>query len=1068
MASGTISSGTGLISGLDISSIVSQLMQIESRSLNLLKTRITKVTAEQTAFSAISAQLLAAKSSINSLAKSSAYTVRSASSSNTSVLTASATSKAALGNYSFQVKSLVTTHQLISNGFTDRDTTAIGTGSLTFKVGQGYVDTSTSLSALNGLQGVRAGVIRITDRSGTSAEIDLRSATTIQDVLDTINNSNSINVQASVKGDALVIEDQTGLGSGTLIVADIGGGYTAKDLGIAGSSSTGRIEGTDLVRLSETIALSQLNDGIGFRYNSTKADMRITLSDGTEFNVNLSANLRFSTAANSETGAPAIPSTYLAELNNGSGVRRGTDGALQIRITNRAGQSGTIDLSSAETIDDIKELLNNAVADDGVTSLNVKLSGMTSSSLIISDSSGGTTSNLKIENVAGAGYAATDLGLVADTDQNTVTGKGIYSMTTLGAVMRAIRYAEDTNGNANDGRLQVAISADGNGLVFTDTTGGAGTATVEALNDSWAMRDLGLANGVFDGDGTLRAKDIIAGLNTVLLSSLNGGQGISTGILRFQLRDTSQSPVELDFTGDQTLQDVLDRINATGTLSARVDAGGLGIAITDLTSGSGTFGILNDAGTGEPPRMAVDLGLALNAEGELASSDLHRQYVSENSLLSELNFGKGITYGKMTIQDSRGGLAVITLNSSLHKTVGDVLKEINSQSAIQVQARINATGDGIELVDLAEGGGTLLVGEVSGGTTAASLGLNGTVVDNVMTGSFTKVIEIEGDDTLDDLVTKINKAGVGVTASVLNDGSSFAPYRMVLGSNTTGSAGRIAFSLTGSAVTLNTLTKAQDAVVVVGDPDSSSAIVVKSSSNTLTNVVDGVTLNLIGTSSSPVTLTVGQDIDKVVTDINSFISSFNNAMSTISSLTSYNSATETKGVLLGDSTVSMISSQLYRLLMSNVDDETLAYKRLSSVGITVESGAKLSLDEDKFREAFAKNPEAVTDLFTKTRIEKGTNGKKDTLVNVGMAAKLNELLNTITTSLDGTIARKSSSLQDKIDMMNDRAEYMQEMLDRKEERLYAQYQAMETALANLQTQSSSLSGLSDLVSSLYS
>ncbi len=1068
MASGTISSGTGLISGMDISSIVTQLMQIESRPLTLLKNRITTVTAEQTAFATISASLLALKSTISNLAKSSAFTVRSASSSNTSVLTATATNKAALGTYSFQVKSLVTTHQMISNGYTDRDTTAIGTGSLTLKVGQGYVDTTTSLSALNGLQGVRVGVIRITDRSGASAEIDLRSATTVQDVLDAINNTSTINVQASVKGDGLVIEDQTGLSSGTLIVADIGGGYAARDLGIIGSSSTGRIEGTDLVRLTETMALSQLNDGIGFRYNSTQADMRITLSDGTVFNVNLSPHLRFSTAANAETGAPAIPSTYLAELNNGLGVRRGTDGSLQIRITNRAGQSGTVDLSSAETIDDLKELLNNAVADDGVTSLNVKLSGMTSSSLIITDSSGGTASNLKIENVAGAGYAATDLGIAADTDQNTITGKGIYSMTTLGAVMRAIRYAEDTNGNVNDGRLQVAISADGNGLVFTDTTGGAGTATVEALNDSWAMRDLGLASGSFGADGTLRGNDVIAGLNTVLLSSLNGGRGISTGVLRFQLHDTSQSPLELDFTGDQTLQDVIDRINATGQLSARVDSGGLGIVITDLTSGSGTFGVMNDAGTGEPPQMAVDLGLTLNADGELVSGDLHRQYVSENSLLSELNFGRGISYGKITIQDSSGGLAIITLNSTLHKTVGDILKEINAQSTIQVKASVNTTGDGIELVDLAGGGGTLIVQEVSGGSTAASLGLNGTAVGNVISGSFTRTIDIDGDDTLDALVTKINDANAGVTASVLNDGSSHAPYRLVITSKTTGTAGRIAFSTTGSAITLSTLTKAQDAVVTVGDSDSTSAIVVKSSSNTLTNVIDGVTLNLTGTSSSPVTLTVNQDIDQVVRDVNSFISSFNSAMNTISSLTSYDATTEKRGVLLGDSTASMISSRLYRLVMSSVDDETATFKRLSSVGITVESGGTLSLDEEKFREAFAKNPEAVKDLFTKTRIVKGTGGKKDTLVNVGLAAQLNELLNKMTTSVDGTIARKSNSLQDKIDMMNDRAEYMQEMLDRKEERLYAQFQAMETALASLQTQTSSLNSLSSLVSSLYS
>jgi flagellar hook-associated protein 2 len=88
---------------------------------------------------------------------------------------------------------------------------------------------------LNGTQGVRRGVVRITDREGGTAKIDLTTAVTLDDVLDAINSQSTANVKASVQGDHLVITDLTGAATGTLTVKDLSGGYAAADLGIAGS-----------------------------------------------------------------------------------------------------------------------------------------------------------------------------------------------------------------------------------------------------------------------------------------------------------------------------------------------------------------------------------------------------------------------------------------------------------------------------------------------------------------------------------------------------------------------------------------------------------------------------------------------------------------------------------------------------------------------------------------------------------------------------------------------------------------------------------------------------------------
>ena len=109
---GTISTGVGLISGLNIQDIVTQLMALEARPLELIKARIETTQKQQTAFTELNARLMAARSAVYRLSQSSAFEVKTAASSNEDVLTATAGNKTPLDTYTFQVKSLVATHQL--------------------------------------------------------------------------------------------------------------------------------------------------------------------------------------------------------------------------------------------------------------------------------------------------------------------------------------------------------------------------------------------------------------------------------------------------------------------------------------------------------------------------------------------------------------------------------------------------------------------------------------------------------------------------------------------------------------------------------------------------------------------------------------------------------------------------------------------------------------------------------------------------------------------------------------------------------------------------------------------
>ncbi|HOM51792.1 MAG TPA: flagellar filament capping protein FliD [Phycisphaerae bacterium] len=1043
---GGISSSTGLISGFDIAGLVKQLMEIESRPLLQLQTRVESVNAQKLAYQTINAQLMGALSAISRLAESRTFTARTATSSQPEALTVTAEPTASVGSYSFLVRSIVSTHQVASLGFADRNVTPVGAGTLTFETAQARVDPDTELSVLNGGAGVRRGQIRITDRANASATIDLRSAYTVRDVLEAINSQSQVAVRAYIQGDRIVLEDVTGLpaGTGQLTVTNVGTGLTATDLGILGSEDgSGRIASSvDLVRLTGATTLASLNDGLGVRFNTTQSDFRITLANGRSFEIDLSNAFSFNTS--------------LAELNGGQGVGPGT-----IRITNKAGVTKELHLTGTESLNDVKALL----ASDEYKDLNVTFTSASSSgTIILSDNSEGT-GMLEIEDVTGS--IAAQLKIAGKTSDSAVTGKANYQFTTINSLIRRIQYARDADGNLNDGAFEIAVSADGKGLTLIDHTTG-GTATIEALNGSMALQDLGLT-GTFQ-NGTLTGGRLASGLNTVLLRNLNGGAGVRLGVVQFQLRDGTTQTVDL--SNAQTLQDIINLINQQGSLRAEVSAGGTGLTIQDLTEGTALF-----TASGE---TLEDLHVAgSSATGRLVGGDLNRKYISETTLLSSLNGGKGIglTAGqgnstvKFQITNTAGQSVTITLSGSLHQTIGDVINTINQAAAdIGVTAQVNANGDGIMLVDQTEGGtGRLTVSELSGGSAAAALGIKGQASaanPGVLTGSLAGIIEIGPADTLDDVVNKINSAGLNVRASILNDGSGSRPYRLVVTSTASGTAGQIAFNTGTSGLAFETLTEATDARVVVGNIDSPNSIVVSSSTNKITGVVQGLTLDLLASTATAVQVNVATNTDSTVNDLKSFVTAYNAVLDRLGELTKFDPKTNERGVLLGDHTVRQIQDRLYRQLSRSLSAE-YSLRRLSSVGLKFGSGGRLELDEQAFRDALEKDPQAVQNLFTKTSSTTDADGKEK-VQYIGIAAALKEELRLLTSSAGGLISSQTDRLDDKIELYNRRIEDLKILLNNKEERYYKQFQAMEKALSDLQAQQSSLSALSSLASSFGS
>jgi flagellar hook-associated protein 2 len=1014
----TITSGTGLISGINYSSLVDQLIAIDARPRDQIVRRISSLDAQRAAFMDISARITAMLTQVNLLANASFFHANQASSSNASIVSASAGETANPGAYSFIVRALATTHQMVSNGFTASDA-ATPPGTLTLESAAARVNRSTALEELNGYSGVQRGAFKITDGSGKAAVIDIREAQTLSDVIDRINSA-GIGVTADLRGESMLLTDTSG-GTQGILVSEMDDGRTAASLGFGvghRSSTSGELVGSDLTYLTGATPLSGLNDGLGVRRTRAGGDFTIQSTDpAVTVKVDLSGIV--------------TDTTRLERLNHGNGVDLGT-----IRVTTRNGKKTEVDLSDAKTIGDVKQTIESAVS--GVSVI------MADGRLIFTDTTNATDSNLIVEDKDG--HAARDLGILGNTEKTKIDGRTILKADSLADVIAAIRYG-DGNREANGTPvIDASIASDGRSLTITDhgQPASGGPTTLAVVGNSNALLDLGFKPGTYDSAaGSITGDRVLAGMNTVLLKTLNGGAGLQGGTINIAANGQSAA---IDLQSAKTLRDVVEQINAAAKsanlgVEAGYDSTGTRLVLTNRMNDAADITVSDVTG-----RFAQSAGIA-GTSSRVQGDNLQHQYISELTQLKDLNGDHGVAAGKFTITNSAGLRGTVDVNNSTVKSLQDVIDTVNSLK-IGVEARINDTGDGLLLVDTAGGTGKLTVAEQDG-TTAHDLNLLGTATDGKIDGSYEYKIDLNAGGTLEDLVNQINDTTLA-SATIINDGSPTAPYRVSVASRTAGRAGELIID-DGGALGFATLTPAQNARGLLGGP-AGTGLLISSSSNTLTEVVKGVTLNLTGVSDDPVTVNVSRNVDGMVTSLKGLVDSYNSLASRIDELSGYNADTQTAGILQCDSTLQIIDSRLFRAFTASMPDASGSLKRLSQLGLKIEQTG-LTFDESQFREAYANDPEQVSKFFTTAQ--------------TGVAVQLQDALKRISDS-DGMIKRQDTSLQSQRDMLSARVDQLNTLLEAKRQRMLKQFQTMEQTLAQLQSQQSALSSFTSLFSTTSS
>ncbi len=1034
-----ISSGIGLISGIDSGKLIDQLIALDTRPVDALRTRVQALDAKRTAFADLSAQILAIRNAVTNFNKTSFFRRFAAATSKEGILSVTAGETAAAGSTTLRVHSLVSNSALISRGFANRDAATIGAGTLSIELGKGRVNTGTDLGELNGGAGVRRGIVTITDRSGASADIDLRTAVTVEDVLEAINSDSRIRVRARVTGlssvssdgttktgDRIVVEDLSG-GTGSLRVADKNGGATAVDLGIAGEIAAARLDGRNLLRLTLDTPLSGLNDGNGVDRLLRGNDLAFHTSLG-DFNVSLTDNLD--------------SSTDLRALNNGRGVRLGV-----IRITDRVGKSVEVDLRELSSLPKITELdvrkkITAALDAEGVAASITTVN----SSFLLSDPSPEKDNPklLTVEDVSG--FAAEDLGIAGTETNGAIFGRAVYRVATIGDVIRAINYAP-----GNDAQVQASLSEDGNGISLralgfnnsVTVTGG----TDSDGNTSTAARDLGLVGATFSPNEGFSSRRLIAGLNTVLLASLKGGAGLQGG--RVSLTDAQGRSNEIDFSAARTLQDAIDLINdsSNSSIRASLNAVGNGISLRDTSGTVGDITVNDITGT-----FAADLGIAgrfdASAERGIQGGNLQLQYIARTTRLADLNGGRGVNLGDFRITDASGLIYTVKLAKNL-STVGQVIDAVNAATPDTIKAKINDNGDGIVITDTSTGANKLTIEDVVG-RAAKDLRLAGVAKagTNAIDGSYEVRVEISAGDSLDAVVKKLNATTDLFSAAVLRDGSRANGFSLTVSSNVSGRRGELLIDSGTVDLGLSTLSRARDAIVTLGGSNTINPIVLTSSTNRIDGAVQGVKFDLLAASTEDVTVTVSQDRAGVAESIKTFVEKYNDAIDKLNEKTSFNSDTLERGALFGDSTVELVQSRLYRDVLRSYRTSDADVTHLFSAGLRLGAGNRLEFNQTQFEAAYDRSPQAVEELFNKAQ--------------TGFGATIQKTLDDLTQTATGTIARRDAALDDQKKLLNDRAAALEILLQAKRTRLQAQFAALETSLAGLQNQQTALAGLAQI------
>ncbi|MES2319319.1 MAG: flagellar filament capping protein FliD [Pseudomonadota bacterium] len=286
--------------------------------------------------------------------------------------------------------------------------------------------------------------------------------------------------------------------------------------------------------------------------------------------------------------------------------------------------------------------------------------------------------------------------------------------------------------------------------------------------------------------------------------------------------------------------------------------------------------------------------------------------------------------------------------------------------------KLVAGGVASEIAPVGKGVISFDFGSITGGTYDAVTGKY-TGASFATAGTGVKTVTIDAsNDSLAGVRDAINKAAIGVTATIVNDGSG-TPYRLALSSTATGAATSMKISVADTApdTGLSTLLN-HDPAGTQGLAQKAAAqnseftvdgIAISKASNSVTDVIGGVTLNLLKLNADPTMVTIARDTAAVTTAVNDFVKAYNEISKNFVDATAYNASTKQAAILNGEASVRGMQGQVRAVLAAPVAGGASAFSRLSDIGVAIQKDGSLAVDATKLGNAITNNFADFAGLF---------------------------------------------------------------------------------------------------------
>lgn len=457
--------------------------------------------------------------------------------------------------------------------------------------------------------------------------------------------------------------------------------------------------------------------------------------------------------------------------------------------------------------------------------------------------------------------------------------------------------------------------------------------------------------------------------------------GLDTSSIISQLVALEQQPITSMQADISELQQVQATFTALAPRFSALRTAAAGLSTTSLEKPSVSLGSsvtaisVSASSTATPASHSISVSQLATAHrlGSQGYADGDSTPIASGAGTFEVRLGNS---GAVTSISVTASTTMFDLVNAINAAGGDVSASIVDDGSNALSSRMvlsaNSTGrdNEIEIVTNgtlleftnptieaasadAENAGTYTGSPTSSGTYTGSA--NKTFLMEIMTagavGAATYRVSEDGGLTWDD------NGGVGYTTST---GAG------TLGGNTEGVD--IAFSSGGTLsaedrfyvdVSTPQITAAQDAVF------SLDGITQTRSSNTVTNALTGVTINLSETTSSAISFGIQQDDALVVESVEAFVEAYNDLFTAIRDQQSFDTETYEAGILLGDRTANAILSQMRSAIVRQVDSGS-DYDSLASLGITSSRTGGLTIDTTELNEALAADRAGVIAVLAST------------------------------------------------------------------------------------------------------